>query len=407
VELPLPLGLDNGTSVRFATTDGDGDGRAELLATTVASGLDFTDALSRLRFSADGTLSSPERLQTLATNCTSTGLALADVDADGREDALVSSESGFDTNCGLHVLRGTTGSGFGTPQLLHRGNGGSVRMMRNAADGRAMLVMPLDDQRLLVLRQRATAGTWDAPAYVSTATDAGNGPWNRSVAIGDVDGDGRDDLVLLVQQRNGVPQRQVFLQRADGSLSEALRVEQTGGSQVSTLLDINGDGRVDLVMNFESHLAWLAAGIDGSFGAPQRLSDSSSSSDLVVADVDGDGRPDLLFTEHNVGLRVMYRDASGGLRPAQTVRTGSYGPTPSRLLVADFDGNGLPDVALGNRWLRQRSGIGPASDRGARPASAIGPAAGTHPRPVRLGGRFGLVLKPRPPLNQVTRREAP
>ncbi len=401
---PLPLGFGyQGNSNRLLALDSDGDGRAELLTSGGDPGTTFSEALYRTRWGANGTWATVERLQALESNCTTTGLALADIDGDGVRDVVVSSEAGFTASCGLHWLRGLAGGGYAAARLLHLGNGGAVRVVPNRADGRPMLVMPLDDERLLVLRQSTASGVWDAPQYLSTSAGAGPGPYNRSVATGDVNGDGRVDVVLFAQQKNSdYAAGHRFMQQADGSLSAAVLFTPPGAGAglPFDLSDTNGDGRADLAFVTLSGDLYLAAGrADGTFDAVlTRLPDAFITT-LSFADINGDGRPDLVYSVHSQGIRAMLAQAQaqGGFAAPVMLTSREAGWNRGALTMADLNGDGLLDILVGEVWLRQRV---PAVSSSATPtaapraqtatAAASATAAGTQPA---TGGAKPLLLR--------------
>jgi hypothetical protein len=92
-------------------------------------------------------------------------------------------------------------------------------------------------------------------------------------------------------------------------------------------------------------------------GAP-RLLDAPASIDVALGDVDGDGRLDAVVSHlenGTIGVFPGMGDGSFG-----TPRQFTAGPVPSHLVVADFDHDGLLDVAVASatdhqvRVLRNR-----------------------------------------------------
>ncbi len=118
------------------------------------------------------------------------------------------------------------------------------------------------------------------------------------------------------------------------------------------LADLNGDGRLDLVVaNDDSGDVTILLG-DGK-GAFVAASGSpfpagKSPNDIAIADFDGDGKPDLAFPNHDTShVTILLGDGRGRFRPAPaspvTVRSK---PHPHGIAAADFDGDGHVDFAV-------------------------------------------------------------
>jgi hypothetical protein len=139
------------------------------------------------------------------------------------------------------------------------------------------------------------------------------------LVVGDLNGDGRPDLVYT-----GDPQAlTVRYQQADGSwlekrLTEApVPIQYLSGIRIA---DLNGDGRNDLVMLGQKELAIFYQDEAGELGAPVRLPlPDENCYGLEITDVDGDGRPDLVYlsTSARDALRVRLQNVLGQFGPEQ------------------------------------------------------------------------------------------
>src|SRR5205823_5087184 len=91
----------------------------------------------------------------------------------------------------------------------------------------------------------------------------------------------------------------VLLGNGDGSFQAPRRSPAGADVDSLTVVDVNADGRPDLVSRVTNGVSVLLGNGDGSFQAPRRAYAAGYVEALTVADVNADGRPDLLTSAHD------------------------------------------------------------------------------------------------------------
>ena len=141
------------------------------------------------------------------------------------------------------------------------------------------------------------------------------------LAIGDVNGDRRDDLYLCEQ--GALPNR-LFLQSADGKLTEVgsdWQVDWLDQSTSALLVDLDNDGDLDLVVGTKSAVLLMENDRELRFELRAQQADVSDVYSLAAADFDSDGRVDVFVCgysrEHydqfnDYATPVPYHDATNG-----------------------------------------------------------------------------------------------
>ncbi len=179
---------------------------------------------------------------------------------------------------------------------------------------------------------------------------------NESPWFVDLTGDGRPDLVCQHQDHlgwaepDGDPRRPWRFRRAFGP---GAGPKFTHGLGVG---DVDGDGRMDLLHK----LGWLRhpASLDGDPQWPLQatpFSQAYGGAQMLVLDVDGDGKNDVVTADaaHHYGL-VWYRQGADGSFTAHEllprVTSAANVSAPHALCLSDLDGVGLLDVVTGKRW---------------------------------------------------------
>jgi hypothetical protein len=175
-----------------------------------------------------------------------TAFAVGDVDNDGMQDIVVVDENGN----AIEVLRNTSTPGtvsFAPAVVLGTGpTPDGVALGDLDGDGRLDIIVSVYGyQQISVLKNTGTPGTVSFAGGVNYTT--GSGP--ISVAVGDLDGDGRPDVVVgTLLQGISVFRNTSVRGTIDGNtLAPRIDLNPTGGGYMIALADMDGDGKPDIL----------------------------------------------------------------------------------------------------------------------------------------------------------------
>jgi hypothetical protein len=194
------------------------------------------------------------------------------------------------------------------------------------------------------------------------AVEYGSGGYfATSVAVADVSGDGKHDLLVTNQCVNSNDCSQspigVLLGNGDGTFQSAVTYFSGGMSADSVAVAyVNGDAKPDLVVanQYFSAVGVLLGNRDGTFQAAVAYPpDGINAVSVAVADVNGDGKADLLvvstcadFNCRTGTVGVLVGVGDGSFQPAVNYDSGGNGP--DSVAVADVNGDGKPDLMMAN-----------------------------------------------------------
>jgi hypothetical protein len=165
-----------------------------------------------------------------------------------------------------------------------------------------------------------------------------------TLAVGDFNGDGKPDLAVAAG--SGV---EILLNHGDGTFAPALVVNQPASSVV--VADFFGDGKQDLAVANSGTVSVLRNDGHANFMLAGSYAVGPSSSALAVGDFNGDGQSDLVVSPGPAtGIAVLLNNGDGTFAAPLPVPIDSY-TSVSSLQVADFNGDGKPDlVATAGIW---------------------------------------------------------
>jgi len=305
-----------------------------------------------------------------------------DVNHDGQADLLIFKEYGAP----LLVL--------GQKQGAPRPFSGSLGPVSNAAPAGVSL-MNLDGPAVIVAQNTFARRVLLDPEGHWDIKDQYNAGRNSAQIVGaaalDTDGDGTKEIVLLDRATKSL----LFLSKKDGvyrpSGSLVLGTINFAGMEVA---DLDGDGRDDLLIAGTDRFGVLQTGRTG-----QRLKTIASYEskhhearlgDLATGDVNGDGVPDVVFSD--VGQQSLEIATYGGdpeLIPAtvfklferKTFRNIGDVIEPRDMTIGDVDGDGRADIVLivHDRVVILRQDAGKSAGKPAPAASK--PATAANPGP--------------------------
>ena len=391
------------TAIRAA--DLDRDGHDDLVVTTAGGaqrlGLEGRDSTPEtellILYGATGGLDQSRSLRLPAAQ--GRDLALADLNVDGVTDIAVANSAGGDS----FVYWGSA-AGFSPASR--------TALPTSAANGVVAGDFDRDGRPDLVFANSNDGETYDVPSYIYWGSSTGFAPYLRtelqsfgaaSVSAGDMNQDGRTDIVLINQYSgrysgklsssifwgnphnyyspssitrlptrgaydttvadfddDGYPDivfanayissAYLYPGGAGGYSPERRQLLEIGMSYASSTADLNRDGYLDLVFSGQVNgrptgtILWgSASGFSVERRTTLALRAKRSALTVVIADFNRDGQLDLSFSDHYFGVLELYWGGEGGYSAARAWSRETQG---GGLSVADLNGDGVLDFVI-------------------------------------------------------------
>jgi len=298
--------------ISAAAADVNGDDKPDLVVPNACSsnGCSNSEPIGVLLGNGDGTFQPAVTYGSGGVTSYGIGsVAIADVNGDGKPDLLVTNACGADSSC----INGSVGV------LLGNGDG----------------------------------------TFQSAVAYGSGGYFDRSVAVRDVNGDGKPDLIVSNNCTDSTCEGDgvvgVLLGNGDGTFQSA--VAYSSGGKIAewvAVADINRDGKPDLLVAngcntncSKGTVGVLLGNGDGTFQPAVADESGGDHKSLVVADVNKDGKPDVAVPNYASNtVDVLLGNGDGTFQPSVTY--GSGGINARSVAVTDVNGDDKPDLLVVN-----------------------------------------------------------
>jgi hypothetical protein len=287
-------------------------------------------------------------------------VALADMNGDGILDIIVTNSCGYIDDCMEGTVSVLYGNGDGTFKPTPTGgwSNGFLPVLTAVGDVNGDGKPDLLTVNICYEKSICDDFTCTCPvASVSILLNDGWGyfrsggvcktgaAWARAIATGDLNGDGKLDMVVV---HDGAVS--LLLGSGQGSFQSPV-VHYMAGLYVASvaLADVNGDDKLDLLLanGYPGSVSVLLGNGDGTFRSPWLYSLGDIASSLTVGDLNGDHKPDLIIATGS-GIAVLLGNGNGTFQSPATF--GSRSDWSYTAAIGDVNGDGKPDLVTANEY---------------------------------------------------------
>jgi FG-GAP-like repeat/FG-GAP repeat len=372
-------------AAQLAVGDLNGDGKLDLVVMD-HSGQTTGSPVNVVLGNGDGTFQAPQsyavgdQIQSGTTNFVPQGVALADLNGDGKLDVAVAESGAGTVGSTLTVLLGHGNGTLAAPllstqtlpevPLLSGGDEVEVATADLRGIGRTDLIGGGIDGITVHLRN-------SDGSYATPVTYGLNGRVAQ-IATGDLTGDGRPDIVALLPDQNAVA---VLINNGDGTFTRGANLIVGHGIGSLLLGDFSGDGKLDLAVTVNGDpdpatglypnagVALALGNGNGTFAAPLLTLAGASPSGtvghaLAAGDLNHDGKLDLVVIATGLaspdfrqgGVFVLLGNGNGTFQAGPTYLTVNdydqatsnalHYVAPQAVALGDLDGDSTLDMAV-------------------------------------------------------------
>ena len=370
------------TAISVAIKDLNGDGKPDMVVANLQS-----STVAVLLGNGDGTFQTAVTYNSGGGSYDQgggvTSVVIGDVNNDGKPDLVVANR-----NSTVGVL---LGKGDGTFQaVVTYGSGAYLADVGCVADfntdGKLDIVLSYNCDITNSCTGLAGPGSVGVllnngdGTFQTAVTYSAGGSATASIAVADVNGDGKPDVLVVNNCQERTASVGVLLGNGNGTFQPVVTYGVNGiGSDRGCVADLNGDGKLDMVVtnlcednddgasNCQNGVVSVLLGNgDGTFQpAVTNVLDKVEISSVAIGDVNGDGRPDLVVRIRLSGARRIlveseYCWATATAHSRLRSVTNRVAGALHRVAIADLNGDGRPDVVVANACISQSSCEGAA-----------------------------------------------